>query len=76
MPIPNLRLNIVELNVTFNGNQLESLMVAKNLGVYFDNNLNMSKQIKLICSTGYSSKKLMVHWKHAVMGIENSTKTQ
>ena len=28
---------------------------AKNLGVYLDNNLNMSKQIKYVVPTGYSS---------------------
>ena len=47
--------NVVDLNVQFNGNELESLADAKNLGVYFDNNLNMNKQIKHLCSTGYSS---------------------
>ena len=48
-------LNVVDLNVQFNGNELESLADAKNLGVYFDNNLNMNKQIKHLCSTGYSN---------------------
>ena len=48
-------LNVIELNVQFCGNELESLMEAKNLGVYFDNNVDMGKQIKHICSTGYSA---------------------
>ena len=37
-------LNVIELNVQFCGN--ESLVEAKNLGVYFDNNVDMGKQIK------------------------------
>ena len=45
--------NIIHVNVKFNGNELESLKDAKNLGVYFDNNFNMDKQIKYIVSTGY-----------------------
>ena len=48
-------LNVIDLNVQFNDNKLESLADAKNLGVYLDNNLNMSKQIKHVVSTGYSS---------------------
>ena len=48
-------LNAVAMNVQFSGNELESQADARNLGVYFDNNLNMSKQIKHVCSTGYSS---------------------
>ena len=47
--------SIIQLDVQFNGNQLESLCDAKNLGVYFDNNMNMNKQVKHICSTGYGS---------------------
>ena len=45
--------NILYVNVKFNGNELESLKDAKNLGVYLDNNFNMDKQIKHIVSTGY-----------------------
>ena len=39
-------LNVIELNVQFCGNELESLLEAKNLAVYFDNNVDMGKQIK------------------------------
>ena len=45
--------NPIDISVTFNGSQSESLNEAKNLGVYFDNNSNMSKQVKHIVSTGY-----------------------
>ena len=45
--------NVINVNVKFNGNELESLKGVKNLGVYFNNNFNMDKQIKYIVSTGY-----------------------
>ena len=48
-------LNAIDIDLTFAGNPLESLTVAKNLGVYFDNNLDMNRQIKHLCSTGYSA---------------------
>ena len=52
--IPSKRINdVIDIDVQFNGNGLESLKDAKNLGIYFDNNLNMSKQIKHVVSTGY-----------------------
>ena len=46
-------LNVVNLNVKFDGKEIESIAEAKNLGVYLDNNLDMHQQIKHICSTGY-----------------------